>query len=99
MKAGQDVVVKIESFPYTRYGYLNGRVQHVSFDAVENDKMGLIFTGRVNLKQSSIKVEDVNIPLNAGMNITAEIKTGKRRVIDYLLSPLQSTIDNSFIER
>ncbi len=99
VKAGQDVVVKIESFPYTRYGYLNGKVQHVSFDAVEKDKMGLIFTGRVNLKQSSIKVEDVNIPLNAGMNITAEIKTGKRRVIDYLLSPLQSTIDNSFIER
>lgn len=99
VKAGQDVVVKIESFPYTRYGYLDGKVQHVSFDAVEDEKLGLVFTGRVALKQHSIRVEDVDIPLNAGMNVTAEVKTGKRRVIDYLLSPLQTMVDNSFIER
>lgn len=99
VKAGQDVVIKIESFPYTRYGYLTGTVKHVSFDAVEDEQLGLVFTGRVTLKQHHIKVEDVDIPLTAGMNVTAEIKTGKRRVIDYLLSPLQTTVDNSFIER
>ncbi len=99
VKAGQEVVVKIESFPYTRYGYLTGKVQHVSFDAVEDEKLGLVFTGRVALNHHSIKVEDVEIPLNAGMNVTAEVKTGKRRVIDYLLSPLQTTVNNSFIER
>ncbi|WP_436859015.1 HlyD family type I secretion periplasmic adaptor subunit [Citrobacter tructae] len=99
VKAGQVVVVKIESFPYTRYGYLEGKVKHVSFDAIEDEKQGLVFVGRVSLQQHQIKIEDVNIPLNAGMNVTAEIKTGKRRVIDYLLSPLQTTVDNSFIER
>ncbi|HEZ4908629.1 TPA: hemolysin secretion D, plasmid domain protein [Neisseria meningitidis] len=33
------------------------------------------------------------------MNVTAEIKTGKRRVLDYLLSPLQTKLDESFRER
>ncbi len=40
VKAGQDVVVKIESFPYTRYGYLTGKVQHISFDAIEDEAIG-----------------------------------------------------------
>lgn len=99
VKAGQDVVVKIESFPYTRYGYLTGKVQHVSLDAIEDEKLGLIFNARVALDQQKIMIENTSVPLSAGMNVTAEIKTGKRRVIDYLLSPLQTTIDNSFIER
>lgn len=99
VKAGQDVVVKIESFPYTRYGYLTGKVQHVSLDAIEDEKLGLIFNARVALDQQKIMIENTIVPLSAGMNVTAEIKTGKRRVIDYLLSPLQTTIDNSFIER
>ncbi|MDH1126942.1 HlyD family type I secretion periplasmic adaptor subunit [Enterobacter sp. GD03975] len=99
VKAGQSVVVKIESFPYTRYGYLTGTVKHVSFDAIEDEKRGLLFSARISLDQDHINVEGTDIPLNAGMNVTAEIKTGKRRVIDYLLSPLQTTLDKSFTER
>lgn len=99
VKAGQETVIKIESFPYTRYGYLNGKVEHISFDAIEDEKRGLIFSARILLDKSHINIDGMEIPLNAGMNITAEIKTGKRRVIDYLLSPLQTTLDKSFIER
>lgn len=99
VKAGQNVVVKIESFPYTRYGYLTGTVKHISFDAIEDEKRGLLFSARISLDQDHINVEGTDIPLNAGMNVTAEIKTGKRRVIDYLLSPLQTTLDKSFTER
>lgn len=99
VKAGQDVVVKIESFPYTRYGYLTGKIKHISFDAIEDEKRGLIFSARILLDQHHINVEGINIPLNAGMNVTAEIKTGERRVIDFLLSSLRTTLDRSFTER
>lgn len=99
VRAGQDTVVKIESFPYTRYGYLTGKVKHVSFDAIEHEKLGLVFSAIITLDQSEINIEGARIPLSAGMNITAEIKTGKRRVIEYLLSPLQTKVDESFKER
>lgn len=99
VKPGQEAIVKIESFPYTRYGYLTGKVKNVTFDAIEHEKLGLVFSGIMTLNKSQLTVEGKVIDLSAGMNITAEIKTGKRRVIDYLLSPLQTKIDESFKER
>ncbi|WP_413534422.1 HlyD family type I secretion periplasmic adaptor subunit, partial [Rahnella inusitata] len=99
VNVGQDVVVKIESFPYTRYGYITGKVTSVSFDAIENEKLGLVFSAIVSLDKNYLLVEGKRINLVAGMNVSAEIKTGKRKVIDYLLSPLQTKVDESFKER
>lgn len=99
VKAGQEVVIKIESFPYTRYGYLTGKVKSVSFDAVEHEQLGLVFAVLITLDQNYLTIEGQKVYLTGGMNITAEIKTGKRRVIDYLLSPLQTKVDESLKER
>ena len=99
VNVGQDVIIKIESFPYTRYGYITGKVTSVSFDAIEHEKLGLVFNANVALDQHYLVVEGKRINLVAGMNVSAEIKTGKRQVIDYLLSPLQTKVDESFKER
>ena len=99
VQAGQEVVVKIESFPYTRYGYLTGKVKTVSFDAVENKDLGLVYTAIVSLDKDTLNIEGKPVRLDAGMNATAEIKTGKRSVISYLLSPLQTKVDESLRER
>ena len=99
VQAGQEVVVKIESFPYTRYGYLTGKVKTVSFDAVENKDLGLVYTAIVSLDHDTLSIEGKPVRLDAGMNATAEIKTGKRSVISYLLSPLQTKVDESLRER
>jgi len=99
VNVGQDVIIKIESFPYTRYGYITGKVTSVSFDAIEHEKLGLVFNANVALDQNYLMVEGKRINLVAGMNVSAEIKTGKRQVIDYLLSPLQTKVDESFKER
>ena len=99
VQVGQEVVVKIESFPYTRYGYLTGKVKTVSFDAVENKDLGLVYTAIVSLDKDTLNIEGKPVRLDAGMNATAEIKTGKRSVISYLLSPLQTKVDESLRER
>jgi len=39
------------------------------------------------------------VHLSPGLAVTAEIKTGRRRVIDYLLSPVQRTLGESMNER
>ncbi len=99
VKAGQDAIIKIESFPYTRYGYLTGKVKHVSFDAIEDEKLGLVFAVSIVLDKNYLMIDGKKVNLTAGMNVTAEIKTGKRRVITYLLSPLQTKVDESLRER
>lgn len=96
---GQQAVIKIEAFPYTRYGYLTGSVQSISYDAIEDEQLGLVYAATITLDSDTLTIEGQKVKLGAGMNITAEIKTGKRRVIDYLLSPLQKTIDESMKQR
>lgn len=74
-------------------------VRSIAADAVQDEKRGAIFPASLVLNQSAINVDGKRIKLAPGMNLTAEIKTGKRRVIDYLLSPVQQHLDESLKER
>lgn len=99
IKVGQRAEIKVEAFPFTRYGTLEGTVVQVSNDAEQDDKLGLIFTAQVALPQDRMHIDDRWIDLTPDMALTAEIKIGKRRLISYLLSPLVQHASNSFHER
>ncbi len=90
---------KVESFPYTRYGYLEGVVETVSHDAAQDEKLGLVFPARVRLTSASLMIDGVEVAMTPGMSLSVEIKTGKRRLIDYLLSPLKQHGAESMRER
>lgn len=96
---GQAVEVKVETFPFTRYGTLHGVVADVSADAINDEKKGLVYSARVRLERTTMVLEDRTVNLTPGMAVTAEIKTGKRRVIEYFLSPLLQYKDESLRER
>ncbi len=97
--AGQRATVKIESFPYTRYGYLEGVVDTVSHDAAQDENMGLVFPARVKLVNKALNVDGVNVAITPGMSLSVEIKTGRRTIIDYLLSPIRKHTDEALRER
>jgi hemolysin D len=111
---GQSAAIKLETFPYTRYGTVPAKVTTITADAVmqepgraQPDKDGktvlapggAVFPATLTLAQNTIHVDGKAIRLAPGMNVTAEIKTGKRRVIEYLLSPVQSHVSESLKER
>jgi hemolysin D len=96
---GQEAVVKIETFPFTKYGTINAEVAHVSHDAVNDEKRGLIFPARVALERAAIRVENKTVNLSPGMAVTVEVRTAKRRVAEYFLSPLLQYSDESLRER
>jgi hemolysin D len=96
---GQEAVVKIETFPYTHYGYLDGKVAKVSNDATQDKKLGLVFPARIRLPTNRILVEHKWVTLSPGMAVTVEVKTGKRRVAEYFLSPLVEAGQESLRER
>jgi hemolysin D len=96
---GQDAIVKIATFPYTRYGYLNGTVIKVSNDATQDKKLGPVFLARIRIPSNRFKVGNKWINLAPGMEITAEIKTGKQKVWQYFLRPLLETGRESLRER
>lgn len=98
VRPGQQATVKVETFPYTRYGHLGGEVVSVSHDAALDEHLGLVFPARVRLKSSSLLVDGINIELKPGMALSVEIKTGKRKIIDYFLSPLKIRISEALRE-
>lgn len=99
VRPGQAVTVKVESFPYTRYGYLTGTVETISHDAAQDEKLGLVFPARVKLHSAMLNIDGVQVRITPGMALSVEIKTGQRRVIDYVLSPLRVHGGEAFKER
>jgi hemolysin D len=96
---GQEAVVKVEAFPYTKYGMVPGRVKNISLDAVTDEKQGLVYACRVQMLRQVMAVENKKVPLSPGMAVAVEIKTGKRRVMEYFLSPLLTQAGDSLKER
>jgi hemolysin D len=106
---GQEAAIKVDTFNFTKYGLLSGRVEAVSRDAVTRSKPPiektsprsgaesessepagheLVYVARIKLNQMQMNVDSKKVDLTPGMAITAEIKIGHRRIIEYLLSPL-----------
>jgi hemolysin D len=107
--AGQEAEIKIDTFSYTRYGLLHGKVLNISQDAITRDKpqektdektpgaestssepkgQEMNYAARVSLHRTQMPIEDKLVNLSPGMAVTVEIKTGSRRIISYLLSPI-----------
>ena len=99
VEEGDIAEVKLEAFPFTKYGVIEGIVEDVSNDAVNDENLGLVYQARIKLDRQTIMVRGRETVLTAGMAATAEIKTGKRRVIEYLLSPLLRYRDEALRER
>lgn len=99
VREGQLAAVKVDAFDYSKYGTLTAKVIHVSRDAIQDEKKGLIYSVKVRLSQSTLAVEGSSVPLSAGMSVSVEIKTGERRIIEYILSPLIQHTHEALRER
>jgi hemolysin D len=118
---GQEAAIKIDTFNFTKYGFLSGKIESVSQDAIsraapldsdsktkqtgaesessEPKGQELVYIARIKLDQSQMQIDDRLVDLSPGMAVTAEIKTGHRRIIEYLLSPLARHTHQAMRER
>lgn len=95
----QAAEIKIDAFPFTKYGTINGTVLDVSNDAIEQEGEGFVFPVRVSMDRTIIRAAGEDRVLTPGMSVTVEVKTGQRRVIEYLLTPLLRYRDEAIRER
>jgi hemolysin D len=120
VQEGQDAEIKVDTFNFTKYGLLHGKVLSVSQDAITREKPAergtdktpgpsdtsseptgqeLLYAARISLDRSQMWVDDKLVNLSPGMAVTVEIKTGSRKVIEYLLSPLLRAKESALRER
>jgi hemolysin D len=90
LHVGQRVINKVETYDFTRYGYIEGEVLWVGTDAVQDQKLGLVYPVRIKLAHTETPnaVNGRKGMVTAGMNVTADIRTDERRMIEYLLAPM-----------
>lgn len=90
VKVGQRVINKVETFDFTRYGYIEGTVLWAGTDAVNDSRLGLVYPVRIKLHASEtpVTVNGRKGIVSAGMNVTADVRTDERRLIEYFIAPL-----------
>lgn len=94
------VCVELIRPSYTKYGTVKARVSVLGGDAITDEKTGTSFyPATLTLMQRQMDIDGKKVAISAGMNVTAEIKTGRRRIIEYLISPIERARHESLRER
>lgn len=88
VKEGMPVQVKIDTFDFQKYGMIEGKVKKVSKDSVEDEKQGLVYDVFITPVTKSLIVDGKEQQISTGMGLSAEIKTGKRRIIEFFIYPI-----------
>ncbi len=96
---GQNAEIKINTFPFTKYGVIDAVVDNVSSDATADENRGLIYKARILMHKNTLWVDGREVNLVPGMSVSAEVKTGKRYLIEYVLTPLLRYKNESVRER
>ncbi len=94
-----DASIKVDTFNFQKYGTIKGLVIHVARDSIEDKEQGLVYEVHVDPKKTSLMVEGALTPITTGMSVTAEIKVGKRRIIEFFIYPLIKYLDEGISVR
>lgn len=94
-----DVAVKIDTFDFQKYGLINGKVKHIADDAIEDEKLGPVYEIAIVPLATTLKGEGKTLSIHPGMSVTAELKVGKRRVIEFFIYPMIKYLDEGLSVR
>ena len=99
IKEGMTAELKIDTFDFQKYGLIDAVVSHVSDDAIEDEKLGPVYEVYLKPKKNYLMVKGKKEYLSSGMSVTAELKVGQRRVINFFLYPLIKYLDEGMSVR
>lgn len=101
LEVGNSVRIKLEAYPFQKYGTLSGRLDVISADSVavkEDEQEKRVYHVRVHLLDRPQEIARRGLLIRPGMVITAEIKTGRRSIASYVMHPILRTADESLKE-
>ena len=99
IKEGMESAIKVDTFDFQKYGLIPATVSHVADDAMEDEKLGPVYQIYLEPHKDYLIVSGEKIYLNSGMSVTAELKVGKRRVIEFFIYPLIKYLDEGMSVR
>ncbi len=99
IKLNQEVELKMDTFPFQDYGTIEGKITFISPDSVELKDKNLVYKAQVSLDKDSLLVGGINKKISPGMTLRSEVKIGRRRIIDFFLSPYKKSLKEALIIR
>jgi HlyD family secretion protein len=104
--SGMNVRIKLDAYPFQKFGTASGRVRVISQDAFEPSQREItagkppspFFRAQVALTDTGLRTPDEVVRLLPGMTVSAEIKVGRRSVISYILYPMVKGLDTALRE-
>lgn len=94
----QPVMVNVSAFDFARYGTLDGTLEHISAMTFRDERGNRFYKGRIRLKQEYFGGEPTSNRILPGMTVTANIITGEKTLLEYLLKPIHVAIESSLTE-
>jgi HlyD family secretion protein len=101
IRVGDAVRIKLEAFPYQKYGTLDGLIQAINGDVTEHEDGGRrasAYKVRIVMTRNNLRGLPADVALLPGMTCSCEIKVGTRRLITYFLYPIFRTLDAALRE-
>lgn len=95
---GQPVQIKFSSFDFSRYGFVSGKLDQISATTFNGENGERFYQGQITLDQSYVGHNPDN-KIMPGMTVMAEVITGEKTILDYLLKPIHTAMKSSFTER
>lgn len=99
LRPGQDVMVKVSAYDFAIYGGLEGKLESISADTIEDKRGDFHYLVKVRTQKNAIHHYNEILPIIPGMMVTADILIGKKTVLDYLLKPILKAKQNALRER
>ena len=99
IKLGQEVKVKISSYDFSRYGTVHGKLEYISATTFINDDGTRYYLGKVSLEKNYVGQDATRNLIIPGMTVEADIVTGTKTILAYLLKPIHTSITTAFTER
>lgn len=97
--SGQRAVVKLSAYDFAVYGALEGKVTLISADTQTDRKEETFYTVRIETNKSYVEHNGKRLTILPGMTLSADIITGRKSVLDYILKPILKTKQHMLSER
>ena len=96
---GQKATVKFTAYDYAIYGGLSGKVVLISPDTIKDEKGDTFYEVKIQTDKSYLTRNGKQLKIMQGMTVKADIITGRKSVLDYILKPILKTKQYTFTER
>lgn len=96
---GMPAAVKVSAYDYARYGAVEGEVDRIAPSHTKTEDKRVVFIARIKLSSAFLGAKEAGRPVTPGMTVVADIRSGQKTALTYLLKPVYAITDRALTER